>query len=148
MLVREPRAFIQLKRYKRCDGPIMWVWGPESTIRVAAGPQPVRLAWGPQIWVPKMRLFSLKGTRKKLLDIIPNGVPIMKITMTAILSCTGPQTVAPKGPAHRRLFSRRGTWIFFFAWVLVYIGVTKNNTDSNFILYMGPDSSPKGPESP
>ena len=83
-----------------------------------------------------------------MLDIVPTGVLMIKTAMTATLPCTGPQTVAPKGLAKGRLFSRRGTWTILFAWVLVYIGVTKNNTDSNFFLYMGPDSSPKGPEFP
>ena len=42
---REPRRFIQLKRYKRFDGPNAQVWGPGSTIGVAAGTYPVHLAW-------------------------------------------------------------------------------------------------------
>ena len=47
-LGREPREFIQLKTYKRFDGLMMLVWGQESIIGIAAGPYPVRLAWGAQ----------------------------------------------------------------------------------------------------
>ena len=39
---RGPRAFIQLKRYKRFDGPIMLVGCQKSTINIAAGSHPVQ----------------------------------------------------------------------------------------------------------
>jgi hypothetical protein len=73
---------------------------------------------------------------------------LVMTAMPAIFACTGPQTVAPKGPAHMVLFSRRDTRMILFASELLPIGVYKNTNDSNFFLYMGPDSSPKGPNSP
>ena len=70
LIVREPRAFIQLTRYKRFDGPIMSVWVPESTIGVAAGPQPVRLAWGAQNRGPKNAFIQLKRYMDKMCWIL------------------------------------------------------------------------------
>ena len=43
------------------------------------------------------------------------------------------------------LFSWRHTWKVLFAMESVYIEDHKNTNASNFILYSGPDSSPKGP---
>ena len=68
--------------------------------------------------------------------------------MTATFACTGPQTVAPKGPAHMVLFSWRGIWMIFFVLELLHIRVYKNTNDSNFCLYGAPDSSPEGPDVP
>ena len=69
--------------------------------------------------------------------------------MTATLSCTGARTVALKAPmALTGLFSRRHTWMIPLVFELVHIGVYKNTNDSNFILYRGPDSNPKGPNGP
>ena len=68
--------------------------------------------------------------------------------MTAIFSCTWPQTVAPKGHTHMALFSRKDTWMNLFALKLLHLRVHINTNDSNFLLYRGPDSSPKGPFAP
>ena len=53
----------------------------------------------------------------------------------------GPKIGGPK----MGLFSWRHTWIILFAINPVYIGVHKNTNASNFSLYGGPDSRPKGP---
>ena len=61
-------------------------------------------------------------------------------------SCTGAQAVAPKDHMSLTdLFSRTDTWMNLFALKLLHVGVHKNTNDSNFLLYRGPDSSPKGP---
>ena len=73
---------------------------------------------------------------------------ILKIAMTAIFSCTWPQTVAPKGHTHMALFSRKDTWMNLLALKLLHLRVHINTNDSNFLLYRGPDSSPKGPYAP
>ena len=65
----------------------------------------------------------------------------MKITLTAILSCTGPQTAASKGAPDMVLFIRQNTWKFSVAYVLASLMVHENHTDSNFNLYIASDSS-------
>jgi hypothetical protein len=56
-----------------------------------------------------------------------------------------------KGPNFGRyrptgLFSRRDTRMNLFALDLLHIGDYKNTDDSNFALYIGSDSSFKGPD--
>ena len=68
--------------------------------------------------------------------------------MPAILSCTMPQTVAPNNPPkyHKKgLFSRRHT-LTSFCNSHYHLGINKNAGDSNFFLYMGPDSRLIGPK--
>ena len=55
---------------------------------------------GPKRGPQKCIKLVEKRHGQKLVDIVPEGVPNIKSAMTAILSCTGPQTVAPKGPTH------------------------------------------------
>ena len=72
-----------------------------------------------------------------------------KTPMTATFSCTGAQTVAQRAICPLTdLFSRTDTWMNLFALKLLHVGVHKNTNDSNFLLYRGPDSSPKGPYAP
>ena len=63
--------------------------------------------------------------------------------MLVILTWTGPQTVAQKGPAHMVLFSRWSTSLKISAIELSYILEYHNTHASNFGLKIGPDSSPK-----
>ena len=62
--------------------------------------------------------------------------------MTAIFSCTWPQTVAPKGHTHMALFSRKDTWMNLFALKLLHLRVHINTNDSNFSCFQ--TVAPKG----
>ena len=57
---------------------------------------------------------------------------------------SGPRGTQIRGPK-MGLFSWRHTWIILFAMNSIYIRAHKNTIASNFILYRGPDSRPKGP---
>lgn len=69
---------------------------------------------------------------------------MVKVSVTQVLSCTGPQTVATKGPPNLSRVSIRVYGQIFFVFERVNLRYPKNTNDSNFILYHTQTAVPKG----
>ena len=77
------------------------------------------------------------------MNIVPHGLHVLDITMTAIFACTNSSTVAPEGSVPGDVTQPKRYMIFFFAMKPLYIGNGQNNNDSYFLLYIVPDSNLK-----